>query len=848
MNFSIISHVELDSRNRAICPSCKLSKGEGHSKRNLSVNPENGAYKCFAGCTPEDIRSALGEPKAMAIPEAIATKVPQKPITVSSIFIEGDHQYLVGSQNPAIEWLEARGITRAIAEHYQLGLTTRRIGKPHPCIVIPLPAPEEKYYQKLRVRPWGKDGEVSMPWHQKGIPAMAWITHNPEKNAETPEIATETWLCEGEWDAMLLGYLVAQQNIPVAVACFTCGCGTVPPADQLQRLPGERVIIFYDRNDKPTVKGRIPGDEGAKKVAKVLGDRGYIGKVPMPSDCTVNGWDVTNALQDGFTVNDFITAAAEAQRPVGEKTDRVNPLRSHLVSNDELMERAPDYVEWLVNDILTANELFLLAAPPRGGKSLFAMGLSKAVACGHKFLDRPTMQGPVIYVNLEDADAKIKERVEAQQWPAGTPVHWLDSFKLSQLPDLIDIIEDIQPRLVVLDTMTRIRSEGVSESSAEIGLVLEPLQECSKRCNTCILLIHHTKKINIDEGDLLEAADQIRGSSAIRATCRGTLVIAPGKESYRLVAENGFGKHDLAVRIDTNTLEWKLLGKWSPMVNESLKDKALDYLNKVGDATCEQIALETASPVKTMHLALSRLVADGLIEKYGNRRGAIYRRAIHHIHQMNSLMNSGNEDGEKAKGAYSSKKNIFSFKGDDEYTTDTTLLTPSEKDNFLMNRGENGCNPLSESKNVFITYSSPIHHDEYNSDDQGCLLQDASHDQRETSGSECSTDCHNPTCDTSDCHKTVYDTSALSTTSNKDWRSQNEFTAFQTLPNGEVCDCHVKVKRIWRQAKYYRDLGTMRLSPTTKKLEACHRVAIAKGDHDVTWLEVAEPELRRGEV
>jgi hypothetical protein len=67
------------------------------------------------------------------------------------------------------------------------------------------------------------------------------------------------------------------------------------------------------------------------------------------------------------------------------------------------------------------------------------------------------------------------------------------------------------------------------------------------------------------------------------------------------------------------------------------------------------------------------------------------------------------------------------------------------------------------------------------------------------------------------------------------------------ITHGEVCDCHVKVKIKWRQAKYYRDLGTMRFSPTTKKLEAAHRVAIAKGDHDVTWLEVAEPELRRGE-
>jgi hypothetical protein len=437
--------------------------------------------------------------------------------------------------------------------------------------------------------------------------------------------------------------------------------------------------------------------------------------------------------------------------------------------------------------------------------------------------------------------------VEAQQWPAGTPVHWLDSFKLSQLPDLIDIIEEIQPRLVVLDTMTRIRSEGVSESSAEIGLVLEPLQECAKRCNTCILLIHHTKKINVDEGDLLEAADSIRGSSAIRATCRGTLVIAPGKESFRLVAENGFGKHDLAVRIDTNTLEWKLLGKWSPAVNQDMKSKALEYLNKVGQATCEEISMETASPMKSMHVALSRLVADGLIEKHGNRRGAIYIRPIQLIQQLNSVLNSGNEDGEKAKVPYSTKNNFFLLDGVEYSTTDTTSEPVEKNSTFLLNRGKNGCDTDGDCENaiqhLFNTHSTV----EYEGHKTDSKTDNILNNEREIKGSECSTNCHIHLCDTSNCHTIVCDSSPLSTRINKNDDSRNESTGFQPLPNGEMCDCHVNVDGKWLQAKYYRDLGRCRYSMKTRKLEAAHRVAVADGLHDVTWLEIAEPELRRGE-
>jgi hypothetical protein len=164
-------------------------------------------------------------------------------------------------------------------------------------------------------------------------------------------------------------------NLPIAVACFTCGCDTVPPAAQLDKLPGT-VIIWYDRNDKPTKNGRIPGDEGAKKVKEALGDRAHIGLVPMPDGCEVNGWDVTNALVTIYKVEDFIKEASRASEQKPSTPKKENLLRSRLVTTDELIARAPDFVEWLVNDILTSNELFLLAAPLRGGETLFAMGLA----------------------------------------------------------------------------------------------------------------------------------------------------------------------------------------------------------------------------------------------------------------------------------------------------------------------------------------------------------------------------------------------------------------------------------------------------------------------------------------
>jgi hypothetical protein len=408
-HFNIRDYVEFNADDRAICPSCQQSKGANHRKLNLSVMA-SGAYKCFANCTTADIRAALGVSENRIIPTALAlhTTAPRSTVTVSPQKVREAHERLLNSDGPAKQWLHDRGIDDALLARHQLGITRAKCGDRHlPAITIPLPnADGTAFYQKKRVSPWLPANEQPagyQPWSQAGIPARIFFTYLPVE-------AAATWLCEGEWDAIVLGWQVRQAELPIAVATFTCGCGTVPPPDQLDLLPGQ-VVIFYDRNDKPTKTGVIPGDEGARKVATALGGRARIAQVPMTDGCEVHGWDVSDALKVGFQVSDFVQAATDATAYTPQETTaNFNPLRSRLITNDELLARAPDYVEWLVPDLLTMDELFVLAAPPRGGKSLLALSLSLCIATGANFLDRPVMKGAVLYVNLEDSEAKLKER------------------------------------------------------------------------------------------------------------------------------------------------------------------------------------------------------------------------------------------------------------------------------------------------------------------------------------------------------------------------------------------------------------------------------------------------------
>jgi hypothetical protein len=225
----------------------------------------------------------------------------------------------------ALGWLQLRGFTPEMIAHYRIGLAPWR--DVHSAVAIHIPAGDDnRFYRKLRISPWLDDDRPK--WSQYGVPTTVFQTYSPKD-------AVATWVCEGEWDAMRLGWLARQQNANVAVCCFTSGCGSVPSAEQLNQMPGD-VFIFFDQNDTPTKSGLIPGDEGAKKLAQGLGDRAQIAQVPMPDNCATQGWDVSNSLDAGFTWADFEQAAQKAVQQT-----RVEPGSEIEQQIAEILEQAP---------------------------------------------------------------------------------------------------------------------------------------------------------------------------------------------------------------------------------------------------------------------------------------------------------------------------------------------------------------------------------------------------------------------------------------------------------------------------------------------------------------------------
>jgi hypothetical protein len=306
----------------------------------------NIAVKYEDGSSEYDYPAPLPRPLTPLAPVAKEEKETAKDYTVDQERVNWSVKRLLSGRKDAAKalgWLKNRGIGRKMIKRYRLGLgkrvTTPDQSKPnykkeYPAIEIFIPVPDRpgRFYVKKRVAPWltgDERPEYLGKWAQFGVPATIWFTHNP------PE-ATQTYFAEGEWDAILLGELARQRGEKVAVCCSTSGAATVPKPEQLEKLPGQ-VTIFYDRDEA--------GEKGAQKLAEALGKRGQIKLVPMPDNCQVKGWDVSNAIQFGYGWEDFeATPVTEPAQQIevpslNEQGIRLKTLRKSL---DQLLETFPE--------------------------------------------------------------------------------------------------------------------------------------------------------------------------------------------------------------------------------------------------------------------------------------------------------------------------------------------------------------------------------------------------------------------------------------------------------------------------------------------------------------------------
>jgi hypothetical protein len=157
------------------------------------------------------------------------------------------------------------------------------------------------------------------------------------------------------------------------------------------------------------------------------------------------------------------------------------------------------HVEWLVEGLLPEKAVTLLYGRTSVGKTWLSLMLAEAVSMGNAIFGKPTKERPVVYVDLENPLANMKERADVLGMQSMNAQIWHSTMtprppKLDS-PDWELYMTMLPPNALVIYDTCRSAHDGKENDSDIAALVMGRAKELRDRGFTVVIL-HHTPKAN----------------------------------------------------------------------------------------------------------------------------------------------------------------------------------------------------------------------------------------------------------------------------------------------------------------------------------------------------------------
>lgn len=217
---------------------------------------------------------------------------------------------------------------------------------------------------------------------------------------------------------------------------------------------------------------------------------------------------------------------------------RANHFRGNALDNIEPLTP-------IVEGLLDKGTLAIVLGEPGSGKSQLVLDLAAHVVLGKQWANRETRQGVVVYF-VGEGQYGIRLRVLAWcalhghhegEWDdmdpraLEVPIDWV-----TVSPNLLDVtfdtlaalqfVAEIQPDLVVIDTLNRAIPGGDENSPQDMGKVILFAERIREICGATTLYVHHLGK------DTTRGA---RGHSSLNGAADTVLLVKAGEGNMRQV-------------------------------------------------------------------------------------------------------------------------------------------------------------------------------------------------------------------------------------------------------------------------------------------------------------------------
>jgi len=238
----------------------------------------------------------------------------------------------------------------------------------------------------------------------------------------------------------------------------------------------------------------------------------------------------------------------------------VNPF----VSLSQLMNEDIRPIDFLVDGLLSPG-LYILAGPPKSGKSWLALWLCLSISRGRPIWDLPVRQGGTLYLCLEDNRQRLQNRlldVLGEEAIPDLPVYFMLDAEMVA-PDFMQILGRFieihsATRLIVIDTLQKIRPDGIDYSYAADYQIIGELKQFADQHHICVLAVHHTRKMS--DTDPLNT---ISGTTGISGAADGLLVLKlvgrTDNKATLLCTGRDIESRELKLEFDSENLVWQKL-------------------------------------------------------------------------------------------------------------------------------------------------------------------------------------------------------------------------------------------------------------------------------------------------
>ena len=471
---------------RASCPGPMHDNGNRKSPALKITEGNNGVLAhCFAGCTFDDVRKALGlEPE----------ELPPEPATA-----------------PA-----------------------RKRDKPAPAAAQPTGTVysypyydrEAKLHLVVKMRRGADMKKIGNPWREPAGIKGPFLLYRWQSVAANP--TKPIMVCEGEHTADCANDIFGDRYETVS------SCGGAAQAGQSNwSIARTRDVLIWPDADEA-------GDKYAADVRELCLAAGTDNVKLVPVEGLPDGWDLADAIPDGEDIEARLARAVDVttslsgsplEKELGTETETGGRGLPKWMTPPQMFAYASTEREWLLEGVLPMGDVSVFVGKPKAGKSSMARGLALSVCRGQPFIGRVVKQGPVGYWSLQEAfdgcidHFRLMGMTDDDALRLGT-IRGLQGN--DNMAELIEFVKAENPVVVFLDTLMPFFGVTDGNAYAEVDKAFAPLLDYAHKTKTHFALVHHLKK-----GETSDMGDGVLGSTAIMGSVATALFLSCASNNVR---------------------------------------------------------------------------------------------------------------------------------------------------------------------------------------------------------------------------------------------------------------------------------------------------------------------------